>query len=190
METLTIDFSKATLTDQQFYYLCRQNESLRFEMTAQGDLIVMSPVGGDSGRYEMSIGARVWNWNEATQLGQVFSSSTIFRLPSGAKRSPDVAWVEQSRWDALPPEEQERFPPIAPDFVIELCSSTNDLKMLQVKMQEYLNNGVKLGWLIDHREQAEIYEQGQAVVAKPLPAMLSGGMLMPDLMLNLKESID
>lgn len=188
METLTIDFSKASLTDQQFYSLCRQNEALRFEMTAQGDLIVMSPVGGDSGRYEMSIGARVWNWNEATQLGQVFSSSTIFRLPSGAKRSPDVAWVEQSRWDALTTEEQEHFPPIAPDFVIELRSRTDDLKTLQAKMQEYLDNGVKLGWLINPQDQqVEIYQQGQAVAAKPLPVRLSGGTLMQDFSLKLDK---
>ncbi len=90
-EALTIDISTLHLTEAQFYALCRSNEALRFELTAQGELIVMSPVGGESGNREAGLNAKVWNWNEQTQLGQVFSSSTIFQLPSGAKRSPDVA---------------------------------------------------------------------------------------------------
>ncbi|OUC14357.1 MAG: hypothetical protein B0A82_12795 [Alkalinema sp. CACIAM 70d] len=185
METLTIDVSAAGLTDDQFYSICRQNEVLRFEMTAQGDLIVMSPVGGVSGDREMWLGAQVWNWNNATKLGKVFSSSTIFRLPNGAKRSPDVAWIAQDRWNELPAEEQEKFPPLAPDFVIELRSRTDDLAILQAKMQEYLDNGVRLGWLFDpQNQQVEIYQPGQEVEVRSLPTQLSGQDILPGLILD------
>ena len=185
METLTINASKAKLTDDQFYDICRQNEGLRFEMTSQGDLMIMPPVGGLSGGREISLGAKVWNWNDATGLGQVFSSSTVFRLPNGAKRSPDVAWVEQSRWDALSLAEQEKFPPLAPDFVIELRSRTDDLALLQAKMQEYLDNGVRLGWLINPQDQqVEIYRPGQDVEVRSLPTQLSGKDVLPGFTLD------
>jgi Uma2 family endonuclease len=186
METLTIDFSQVNLTDDQFYYLCRQNEALRFEMNAQGEVIVMSPVGGVRGGREADLITDVQIWNRRTGLGQVFSSSTIFRLPSGAKRSPDVAWIEHHRWNALTPEEQEKFPPIAPDFVIELRSRTDALEVLRAKMQEYIDNGVKLGWLINPQDQqVEIYEPGKPVVTLPLPTTLSGGDLLPGFKLEM-----
>ena len=140
----------------------------------------MSPVGGESGRSEMRLGALVYNWNESSELGYVFSSSTIFKLPDGSKRSPDVAWVEASRWNSLMAEERRKFPPIAPDFVIELRSPSDELKPLQNKMVEYLKNGVRLGFLINPKNQmAEIYRSGQAVEVRSLPTMLSGEEVMP-----------
>jgi Uma2 family endonuclease len=186
MEALTIDFSKVNLTDEQFYYLCRQNEVLRFEMNAEGEVIVMSPVGGESGRRELSLGAKVWMWNDSMGLGEAFSSSTMFILPNGAKRSPDVAWIEKIRWNSLPVQSQEKFIPLAPDFVIELRSRTDDLATLQTKMQEYLDNAVQLGWLINPQDQeVEIYELGKPVVTLALPTTLSGGTLMPGFSLAL-----
>ncbi len=180
MEALTIDFSTASFTDDQFYYLCRQNEAFCFEMTAQGEVIVMSPVGGDSGEREADFITDVKIWNRASALGHVFSSSTMFRLPNGAKRSPDAAWVETNRWNSLTPAERQKFPPISPDFVIELRSATDSLKVLRDKMQEYLANGVKLGWMLNPQDQqVEIYELGQRVVTIALPTTLSGGTLMP-----------
>jgi Uma2 family endonuclease len=188
MEALTIDFSTANLTDDQFYYLCRQNEALCFEMTAQGAVIVMSPVGGSSGEREADFITDVKIWNRGSQLGHVFSSSTMFRLPNGAKRSPDVAWIETHRWNALTEAERQKFPPIAPDFVIELRCSTSDqrstatdsLKALQEKMQEYIEQGVKLGWLMNPQlQQAEIYAPGQPVEVVTLPTTLVAGALMP-----------
>ncbi|MCU0570540.1 MAG: Uma2 family endonuclease [Oculatellaceae cyanobacterium Prado106] len=184
-EALTIDISRLGLTDAQFYALCHSNEALRFELTAQGALIVMSPVGGESGNRESRLNAQVWNWNEATQLGQVFSSSTVFQLPNGAKRSPDVAWVSQPRWLSLTPEQRKRFPPIAPDFVIELRSETDDLSTLQAKMQEYLDNGVQLGWLLNPQDQqVEIYQAGAEVRVLALPVQLSGEDVLPSFVLN------
>jgi Uma2 family endonuclease len=185
---LTIDLSTVQLSEDQFYQLCRQNETLRFEMTAQGELLVMAPVGGESGQREMTIGAKVWNWNDSSRLGEVFSSSTIFKLPNGAKRSPDVAWIEQSRWNALSPAERETFPPIAPDFVIELRSRTDVLSILRNKMQEYVTNGVRLGWLINPQDQqVEIYEPNQPIGLISLPAQLSGGAVLPGFSLYLPQ---
>ncbi|NJM57286.1 MAG: Uma2 family endonuclease [Synechococcales cyanobacterium RU_4_20] len=186
METIIIDCSTAELTDEQFLYICRQNEALRFEMTAQGDLIVMPPVGGTSGNRESDLNADVQIWNRRSRLGKVFSSSTVFRLPNGAKRSPDVAWVEQSRWEALSKEDQEKFPPIAPDFVIELRSRTDRLASLQAKMQEYLDNGVRLGWLINPQDQqVEVYALEAVTVTLPLPTQLSGAAVLPGFVLDL-----
>jgi Uma2 family endonuclease len=187
-EALTIDVSPLRLTEAQFQALCHRNEALRFELTAQGELIVMSPVGGESGNRESGLNAKVWNWNEQTQLGRVFSSSTIFQLPNGAKRSPDVAWVAEERWLNLTPEQRKKFPPIAPDFVIELRSETDDLATLQAKMQEYLENGVRLGWLLNPQDQqTEIYQVGAAVRVLDLPVQLSGEDVLPGLILEVSR---
>jgi Uma2 family endonuclease len=188
METLTIDLSKANISDEQFYYICRQNEVLRFEMTAAGEMIVMSPVGGVSGQREANWITDIQIWNRQTGLGEVFSSSTIFRLPNGAKRSPDVAWVEASRWQALTPAEQEKFPPIAPDFVIEIRSNTDELVPLRIKMQEYIDHGVRLGWLLNPQDQqVEVYEPNQPVVILNLPTTLAGGNVLPGFTLLISQ---
>lgn len=140
-----LNLEKVGLSDEQFYQLCQANKNWQLERTAKGELIIMPPVGGVSGNREADLNGQVWLWNRQTQLGRVFSSSTIFRLPNGGDRSPDVAWVANERWESLTLEAQEKFPPICPDFVIELCSRTDSLPELQGKMQEYLNSGLRLG---------------------------------------------
>ena len=140
---LKVNLDRVQFTDEQFYQLCLRNPELTIERDAGGRLIVMSPVGGDSGSREMDLGGEVYIWNRQTQLGKVFSSSTLFKLPGGGSRSPDVAWVELSRWEALTPEQRQKFPPIAPDFVIELRSRSDNLQTLQDKMLEYLQSGVR-----------------------------------------------
>jgi Uma2 family endonuclease len=180
MTAILINLKPLVLTDDQFFDLCQSNQELDLEFTSIGELVVMSPVGGESGRSELRLGAKVYNWNEASELGYTFSSSTVFKLPDGSKRSPDVAWVEASRWNVLTAEERCKFPPIAPDFVIELRSLSDQLKPLQEKMLEYLKNGVRLGFLIDPKNQrAEIYRPKQSVEVRSLPAMLSGEEVMP-----------
>jgi Uma2 family endonuclease len=177
---LMVDMQDVHFTDEQFYQLCIHNPELIIERNAKGVLIVMSPVGGDSGNREAEYIIDLGNWNRQTQLGKVFSSSTSFKLPGGSTRSPDAAWVELSRWQALTPEQRKRFPPIAPDFVIELRSRTDDLTTLQEKMQEYLDSGVQLGWLFNpHDQQVELYRQGQDKEVKSLPAQLSGEPVLP-----------
>ena len=185
-EPIILNLNAVNLSDEQFYQLCYSNDEWRLEQTAQGELIIMPPIGAISGNRESDLNGFVWLWNRQTKLGKVFSSSTIFTLPNGAKRSPDVAWIAKERWDALPLEEQEKFAKICPDFVIELRSRTDSLTQLQAKMEEYLVNGVRLGWLIDPMsQQVAIYRQNQAVEIISLPTTLSGENVLPGFTLEL-----
>jgi Uma2 family endonuclease len=184
---LTVDLKHVHLTDEQFYQLCINNPELNIERSAQGVLIFMPPVGGESGNREADFIIDLGNWNRQTQLGKVFSSSTIFRLPNGGSRSPDAAWIELSRWQALTPEQRQKFPPIAPDFVMELRSRTDDLAMLQDKMLEYLDSGVQLGWLFNPQDQqVEIYRIGQDKEIRPLPTQLHGEEVLPGFILSVE----
>lgn len=183
-----VDLSEVHLTDEQFYQLCMNNPDLTIERDAKGNLIFMAPVGGNGGRQEADFIIDLGIWNRATQRGEVFSSSTLFRLPGGGDRSPDVAWVERSRWQALTPEQRQKFPPIAPDFVIELRSPTDSLAMLQEKMQEYMTSGVRLGWLVNPQDQqVEIYRPGQANEIRSLPTQLSGETVLPGFVLTIER---
>jgi Uma2 family endonuclease len=188
---LKVDLTHVCLSDEQFYQLCITNPALNIERSAQGVLIFMSPVGGDSGNREMNLGGELYVWNKQTGLGKVFSSSTIFKLPGGGDRSPDAAWVELSRWQALTPEQRQKFPPIAPDFVIELRSRTDSLSMLQEKMQEYMDSGVKLSWLFNPQDQqVELYRQGQVKEVRSLPTQLSGESILPGFSLQVDRFTD
>ena len=183
---LTLNLDTVHLSDEQFYQLCQNNRDLNFERTARGELIIMPPVGGDSGNWEADLIADLVIWNRQTNLGYTFSSSTVFKLPNGADRSPDAAWIQWEYWDALTPEQRRKFPPIAPDFVIELRSATDDLETLRRKMQEYIDAGVKLGWLINpQQQQVEIYRLEQDVEVRNLPTELSGETILPGFSLNL-----
>jgi Uma2 family endonuclease len=183
---LTLNLDTVHFTDEQFYQLCQNNSELKFERTATGELIIMPPVGGESGNREADLIIDLGNWNRQTGLGYTFSSSTIFKLPNGADRSPDAAWIRRERWEALTPEQRRKFPPIAPDFVIELRSATEDLDKLRQKMLEYLDAGVQLGWLINPQQrQVEIYRPGQAVEVQNLATELSSENLLPGFRLTL-----
>ncbi|MEO1211014.1 MAG: Uma2 family endonuclease [Cyanobacteria bacterium J06638_20] len=174
------------LTREQFYELCLANPDASLERSAVGELIVVTPVGGESGSQEAHLITKVGIWNEQTQLGVVFSSQTVFSLPQGGDRSPDVAWVSQERWDALNPQDRQGFPPLCPDFVIELRSLSDRLHPLQTKMQEYLNSGLRLGWLINPRDkQVEIYRPDQSVEVVSMPTKLSGEETLPGFELTL-----
>ncbi|MBE9127424.1 MULTISPECIES: Uma2 family endonuclease [unclassified Coleofasciculus] len=187
MTTLTINLQSLTLTDEQFYQLCQDNETLRFERTATGELIIMPPTGGETSNRNAGLTAQIWIWNEQTQLGKVFDSSGGFKLPNGADRSPDASWVKLERWNALTPEQQTKFAPLCPDFVVELLSPSDSFTETQAKMKEYLENGIRLGWLINRRtRQVEIYRQGQEVEVLESPASLSGEDVLPGFVLNLE----
>ncbi|MDZ8034257.1 Uma2 family endonuclease [Nostoc sp. DedSLP04] len=186
MSPLTLKLDTVHLSDEQFYHLCQNNRELKFERTAKGELIIMSPVGGESGNREADLIIDLGIWNRQTDLGYTFSSSTIFKLPNGADRSPDAAWIQGERWQALTPEQRRKFPPIAPDFVIELRSATDDLEILRSKMQEYMDAGVQLAWLINpQQQQVEIYRQKQDVEVRNLPTQLSGEDVLPGFSLSL-----
>ncbi|MDJ1168751.1 Uma2 family endonuclease [Roseofilum sp. BLCC_M154] len=176
----------ASITDEQFYQICAANRDLRLERTAKGDLIIMPPTGGETGRRNSDINFELNLWNRQTQLGVVFDSSTCFKLPNGADYSPDAAWIPLTKWEALTPKEREKFPPICPDFVVELRSPSDSLKLLQAKMQEYMDNGTRLGWLINPKNcQAEIYRHGQDKQTLDDPPTVSGEEVLPGFVLNL-----
>jgi Uma2 family endonuclease len=179
------------LTDEAFYELCRSNPDVKFERTATGELIVMSPTGGESGQRNADIIIDLGLWNRQTQLGVTFDSSTGFKLPNGAERSPDASWVRGDRWDVLTPEQRRKFPPLAPDFVVELRSVSDDLNALQAKMQEYIDNGVQLGWLINPQDQqVEIYRPRQPVEVLQSPQSLSGEDVLPGFTLDLSRILN
>jgi len=176
------------VTHEQLVQLAIANRDLQLERTATGELIVMPPTGGDTGNRNLDIEGQLWLWNRQTKLGKAFNSSTGFHLPNGADRSPDAAWVRQERWDALTPEQRKSFVPLCPDFVIELRSESDNLAPLRAKMQEYIENGACLGWLIDRKnKKVEIYRQSQEVEVLAHPLSLSGENVLPGFVLDLTE---
>lgn len=189
MTTLTLNLDPIIrLTDEQFYQLCQTNRDIRFERTAEGKLIIMPPAGGETGKRNADLTTDLNIWNRQTNLGVVFDSSTGFKLPNGADRSLDTAWVRRERWESLTPEQRQKFPPLCPDFVVELRSASDDLQPLQEKMQEYLANGIYLGWLIDpQNQQVEIYRPNQAVEILQAPTTLSGETVLPEFVLHLSQ---
>jgi Uma2 family endonuclease len=173
------------LTDEQFFQLCQNNRDLRLERTAKGELIIMPPTGWGSGNRNSRLTQRLGNWADADSTGLAFDSSTGLKLPNGADRSPDASWVKRERLEALNPN-PAKFLPMAPDFVAELRSATDRLETLQQKMQEYMDCGVLLGWLIDPENQrVEIYRQGQNVEVLQSPTSLSGEDVLPGFVLDL-----
>ena len=178
------------ITPKQFDQLANYEQEARLELTASGELIIMSPTGGTAGRKNFSVIQQLGNWIDRDKTGIGFDSSTVFILPNGARRSPDVSWIKLDRWNKLTQEQQDGFPPIAPDFVIELVS-LNDMRNqryqdLQNKMQEYMDNGVQLGWLIEPKSKTvRIYRQDQLPEVLDNPQSLSGEDILPEFILDL-----
>lgn len=176
------------LTDEQFFQLCQNNRDLRFERTKLGELIIMPPTGGETGRRNARITQRLLNWADTDGTGIAFDSSTCFKLPNGAERSPDASWVKKERWEALTPEQKEKFPPLCPDFVVELRSPSDSLEKVRSKMQEYMENGAILGWLINPKnKQVEIYRLNQDVEILENPATLLGENVLPGFVLSIEQ---
>jgi Uma2 family endonuclease len=176
------------LTDEQFFQLCQNNRDLRFERTADGELIIMPPTGGTTSDRNAELTYQLRAWSRQNNLGKSFDSSGGFKLPNGADRSPDASWVAIERWNALTPEQQEKFVPFCPDFVVELRSKSDVFSKVQAKMQEYIDNGAKLGWLIDpQRKIVEIYRPNREVQILRSPSTLSGEDVLPGFVLDLSE---
>ena len=185
---MKLNVRAAKLTDEQFAQLCWENPELRLELTAQKELVIMSPTGSKTGWRNSRITYLLVAWADKDGTGLAFDSSTGFTLPNGAKRSPDASWVKRERWDALTEEQQEGFAPLCPDFVIELRSPTDDLPVLQEKLQEYLDNGAQLGWLIDPIDKhVHVYRPSQPVEELENPVSVSGDSVLPGFALHVEE---
>lgn len=194
-ETLSLELPSSIalqVTPEQFEALAIANRDLKLERTAAGELIVNPPTGGESGKRNLSITGQLSNWFEAhEELGEAFDSSTGFILPNGANRSPDAAWVSRESWQSLTLQEQKGFVPLCPDFVVELRSESDSISKLQAKMLEYINNGAKLGWLIDpQNKKVEIYRSGREVEVLENPIELSGEDVLPGFVLNLRRVLN
>ena len=186
VSTFKIQADRTLITDEEFEKLCRENSDRKFERTAQGELVIMSLTGGSTGERNAELNGQLWLWNRQAKLGHIYDSSTGFRLPNGAIRSPDAAWVSQSRWDALTPEQRKKWVPLCPDFVVELKSPSDDILDLQTKMLEYQENGLKLGWLIDpDRQIIEVYEADRPVELLNNPEEISADGIMSGFVLKL-----
>lgn len=186
--TLHLGPALRRMSDHEFFEVCQLNRDWRLERTSEGDLIVMPPAGGQTGRRNFILTGLFSAWVETDGTGIGFDSSTGFTLPNGAKRSPDLAWVKRSRWETLTDEEREEFPPLCPDFVVELRSRSDALITLQEKMKEYIANGVQLGWLIDPSEKrVYIYRPPAEVRCLENPGALSGDPVLPGFRLDVQR---
>ena len=176
------------LTDDQFFEFCQLNRDLRIERTATGELEIMPPTGGETGGRNLKLTQQLANWTDEDGTGIAFDSSTGFKLPSGAERSPDAAWIKLDRWNALTSEQQKKFPPITPDFVVELRSESDTISSLQTKMLEWIHNGVRLGWLIDRKHRrVYINRPGIDVECLDNPATVSGEPVLPGFVLDMSK---
>lgn len=176
------------LTNDQFFDLCKLNQNLRFERTARGELLIMPPAGWGTGGRNFRLIGQLFTWTEQNKTGIGFDSSTGFILPNGATFSPDAAWIKLERWNALSTEQQEKFAAISPDFVVELRSYSDNLTFLKAKMQKYINNGVKLGWLIDSKHRkVYIYRPQISVECLDNPVTVSGDPELSGFVLDLSK---
>ncbi len=176
------------LTDEQFFLLCQNNRDLRFERTASGEIIIMPPTGGETSNRNIEIAYQLQAWSRQNNLGKAFDSNGGFTLPNGAVRAPDASWLKLERWEALTPQQRQKFLPLCPDFVVELRSPTDSVKQTQEKMQEYIDNGAWLGWFIDAKtRRVEIYRPNQDVELLENPASLSGEDVLPGFVLDMAQ---
>jgi Uma2 family endonuclease len=185
------DGSKFQMNDDEYFQFCQLNRDLRIERNSEGDIIVMAPTGGKGGIQNAKLILAFGKWAELDRSGTFFDSSTEFILPNRAGRAPDLSWVRNERWDSLSEKEQEQFPPLCPDFVLELRSKTDRLNTLQAKMEEYIANGAQLGWLIDPLERkVHIYRPAAEPEVLDNPEQVSGEPLLKGFVLDVRSIWD
>jgi Uma2 family endonuclease len=185
---LVLNVEKVGLTEEQFFQLCSDNGDLRMELTAQKELIIMSPTGLKSGWRELVLATRLMNWAESDGTGIAFGPSSGYTLPDGAILGPDASWVRRERLAGFSDDELEKFAHVCPDFAGEVMSPSDKLAELQDKMAEYIANGAQLGWLIDPFEaRVYIYRPGQAVECLENPTTISGDPVLSRFVFNVAE---
>ena len=192
MISIWIPESIIPIDDGVFLEICRKNPDNRIERTQKGEIVFMAPTGGETGKFNASIIGIFYIWNKIQKKGKIFDSSTAFRLPSTAIRSPDLAFISTDRWNSLSKGEKESFPPICPDFVLEIRSKTDKLTDLQSKMEEWIEGGCKLGWLLDIENlQFFIYKpESEVQVLQGRTVLLTGEDVLPEFTLSIEELIN
>ena len=176
------------MTDDQFFDFCQLNRHFRIERNQIGDLFIMSPTGSETEERNFNLIVQLGIWTKQDGTGVGFGSSGGFTLPNGAVRSPDAAWIKRTKWEAIPTEKRKKFAPICPEFVVELRSENDSLSTLKEKMQEYIDNGTQLAWLIDRKQrQVFIYRPNCAVEELDNPQTLTGEDILPGFVLELSE---
>ncbi|MEM9832859.1 MAG: Uma2 family endonuclease [Bacteroidota bacterium] len=189
MEHIILKGPEVHFTDEEFFSFCQHNSELDIERKANREIIIMSPTGSLTGFYNTKIIVQLEQWNEENQLGLVFDSSAGFTLPDGSVKSPDASWVSVKRWKSLTSSQQEKFAPICPEFIVQLKSKTDSLAELTIKMNEWIKNGVQLGWLIDPaKELAYIFRPDQLdEKIEGFNQLLSGDSVLPGLVFQLAK---
>ena len=176
------------ISDDEFENFCRHNPDVEIELTKEGELVIMPPTGGETGIRNFTLIGYFFNWLEKDKSGVGFDSSTVFVLSNGAKRSPDLAWATNENWNALNADEKRKFPPLCPDFVVELRSPSDSLVNLQNKMMEYIENGASLGWLIDPlQKKVHVYQPNTKTEILSNPKQVSGEPLLKGFSLNVRK---
>ena len=176
------------MTDEQFYQFCLLNPELRIERTSDKFIVVMPPTDSDTGSKNFDLNTEFGIWNKLAKLGQGFDSSTGFKLPNGAERSPDLAWITYERWAAVSPKDKKRFAPICPDFVVEIRSGDQNMSALKEKMGEYIDNGCRLGWLIDPQQrETRVYRGNGDIHTVPFDELLNGGEVLPGFAIRMSD---
>ena len=181
-------FNFRKISDEEFERMCRENPEVRFELNGKGEIVITKPHNGKDSIRNFLITGEFGKWSKEDKSGVGFASSTMFNLPNGAKRSPDLAWIKNERWEKLSDDEREKFPPLCPDFVIELRSLSDSIRNLQNKMTEYMENGAALGWLIDPLEKKfHVYRPNAEIEILDNPKQVSGEPLLKGFVLNVKK---
>ena len=187
---LTLRLPAGMVSDEGFLAFCQLNPELRIERNASKEIQIMPPTTSETGNRNAKLLVKLGIWNEKHKLGEPFDSSTGFKLPNGAERSPDLAWIRNERWDALTPEERRRFAPIAPDFVLELRSDDQSLTVLKEKIEEYIACGCRLGWLVDPQgRKTFVYSGNGDIQTVHFEEILDGGAVLPGFTLRLEDLI-
>jgi Uma2 family endonuclease len=186
--TLVLNANALDIDDEKYFQFCVDNEDLRIEMNSKGELIIMPPTGGGTGDRNSEINYQLRHWTKQDGTGRCFDSNTEFLLPNGAKYSPDASWIRKDRYEVLPVTKRKKFPPICPDFVIELRSESDRLKPLKQKIEEYIENGASLGLLIDPKhKRVYVYRPQRETEVLENPSVVSCEPELPDFVLDAEE---
>lgn len=188
MEYLIKTSSIGGMTEEQFFQFCQENDSIHFERNAMGDIIVMEPTGSYTDWFNIGIATDLNIWNRKAKLGYVFGNNAGFTLPNKAVRSPDVAFITRSRYEALPLSDRKKFSHICPDFIIEILSESDREWALQKKMEEWIQNGCRLAWMIDsNKKETTIYRATGETEIKTFDEVLEGEQVLPGFALALSK---